>query len=57
MKYVKAINLQTEGQSRKYQKGQTAKDKFNNLYVFNRVISDDEVRDLYQTMKVHMGMS
>ncbi|BCU94580.1 MAG: hypothetical protein CM15mV5_2490 [uncultured marine virus] len=30
---------------------------FNNLYVFNRVISDDEVRDLYQTMKVHMGMS
>ena len=29
----------------------------SNLYVFNRVISDDEVRDLYQTMKVHMGIS
>lgn len=33
MKFVKSINLQTEGQARKYQKGQTAKDKFNNLYV------------------------
>ena len=40
MKYVKAINLQTEGQSRKYQKGQTAKDKFNNLYVLQGIGKD-----------------
>ena len=40
MKYVKAINLQTEGQSRKYQKGQTAKDKFKNLYVLHGIGKD-----------------
>ena len=40
MQYVKCIDLQTEGQSRKYQKGQTAKDKFNNLYVLQGIGKD-----------------
>ena len=40
MKYVKSIDLQTEGQSRKYQKGQTAKDKFNNLYILQGIGKD-----------------
>lgn len=40
MKYVKSIDLQTEGQARKYQKGQTAKDKFNNLYVLQGIGKD-----------------
>jgi hypothetical protein len=40
MKFVKSINLQTEGQARKYQKGQTAKDKFNNLYVLQGIGKD-----------------
>ena len=27
----------------------------NNLYVFNRVLPDTEVKDLYETLKGHMG--
>ena len=40
MKFIKCIDLNSEGQSRKYQKGQTAKDKFNNLYVLQGVGKD-----------------
>jgi len=40
MKFIKCIDLQTEGQSRKYQKGQTAKDRFNNLHVLQGVGKD-----------------
>ena len=32
MKYVKSISLESQREG-KYQKGQTAKDKFNNLHV------------------------
>ena len=37
MKYVKSIDLQSEGQGISYQRGQTAKDKFNNLHVFQGI--------------------
>tara|TARA_X000001382_G_scaffold1347_2_gene1649 strand:+ start:517 stop:852 length:336 start_codon:yes stop_codon:yes gene_type:complete len=40
MKYVKSIDLLKEGQTKKYQKGQTAKDKFNNLYVLQGIGKD-----------------
>lgn len=30
---------------------------FNNLYVFNRVLPDSECKDLYETLKGHMGFS
>ena len=33
MKYVKSISLESQREG-KYQKGQTAKDKFKNLHVF-----------------------
>ena len=39
-KYLKSIDLQKEGQSKRYQKGQTAKDKFNNLYVLQGIGKD-----------------
>jgi len=39
MKYVKSISLETQSEG-KYQKGQTAKDKFNNLHVFQGIGKD-----------------
>ena len=40
MKFIKCIDLNSEGQARKYQKGQTAKDRFNNLHVLQGVGKD-----------------
>jgi len=40
MKYIKSIDLQSEGQGISYQRGQTAKDKFNNLHVFQGIGKD-----------------
>ena len=37
MKFIKCIDLNSEGQARKSQKGQTAKDTFNNLPVLQGV--------------------
>ena len=39
MKYLTARNLETQSEG-KYQKGQTAKDKFNNLHVFQGIGKD-----------------
>jgi len=39
MKYVKSISLESQREG-KYQKGQTAKDKFNNLHVFQGIGKD-----------------
>jgi|TARA_R110000787_G_scaffold18231_1_gene56072 hypothetical protein len=51
MKFVKSINLQTEGQGKRYQKGQTAKDAFKNLHVFQGIGKDG--RNVWLLVRVY----
>ena len=51
MKYIKAIDLQSEGQGISYQRGQTAKDKFNNLHVFQGIGKDG--RNVWLLVRVY----
>ena len=51
MKYIKSIDLQSEGQGISYQRGQTAKDKFNNLHVFQGIGKDG--RNVWLLVRVY----